>query len=96
MGKVNGIKVGDMVFIVRGHACALERCGGIPYTVLDIIPQTGGGWACPRCGEYNIAPSEMWAAKLVEGVSGIPLGWLLKIDPPADSETTEQPKEISA
>ena len=96
MEKVNGIKVGDMVMVVRGHECVVATVGGIPYTVRAILNQVGGGWRCGICGTRDIAPNETLGAQFYTAMHGIPLSWLLKIDPPADDETTEQPEEISA
>ena len=92
----NRVKAGDLVMVVRGHECVVAKVGGIPYTVRAIVNQTGGGWRCGICGTRDVAPNETLGAQFYTAMHGIPLSWLLKIDPPADGETTEQPKELSA
>lgn len=79
------IAKGDLVMIVRGHACITAMVGGIPFRVTEIIAQKGGGWRCEHCHRYNIAPDDKFAARWEER-GNAPLSWLIRIDPPALTE----------
>ncbi len=95
---MGAIKAGDLVMIVRGHHCVVERYVGVPFTVRAIIAQQGGGWHCTRCKTYYIAKNELIGAQMVgqnNPFGGIPLSWLLKIDPPPIAETTEREQEAA-
>jgi len=93
------IGVGDLVMVVRGHSCVMERLGGVPYRVKHIAPQRNGGWHCSRCGTWDIAPEELVGAGF-EGVhvagNGIPLGWLKKIPPLSELDDVKRDVEITA
>ena len=100
------IKVGDLVMVVRGHSCAIELIGGVPFTVESIEPQIGGSW-CNRCGERNIAPESLYGAtgvpkprvkvmkaKFPKGA--MPLEWLKKIPPIGELDDVKRDEEITA
>ena len=94
------IQVGDLVMIVRGHPCAVQIRGGMPYRVQEIVPQAGGGWTCNKCGERDIAKSDLYGAALWHTIpgNGIPLSFLKRI-PPLDElegQRTEETLKVSA
>lgn len=90
------IEIGDLVMVVRGHRCAVNIIGGIPYTVIALHLPINGGWTCPVCHARSIAPTEIGAQLTSEGVHGIPLSWLKKIPPLTEPETTERKEESPA
>jgi hypothetical protein len=98
------ISVGDLVMLVRGHECAMRLKGGLPWRVTRIVPQFGGGWHCPICGEHNLASGDLSGAQgcgTPPGIKGdpnggMPLSWLKRIPPLGDLEgqpTQEDMKE---
>ena len=91
------IKVGDLVQIVRGHKCGVERVGGMIYTVLDFSFPRNGGWYCPICKMRSAGGDEPQAMGLYGKYSrGVPVSWLKKINPPATEETRETDREVTA
>ena len=89
------IKVGDLVMVVRGHKCLLEKWGGVPFTVSALVSPRGGGWKCLHCGKYNAGPDEVGAAGLIDDLSSaVPISFLLKIDPPADAVSEDARKPM--
>ena len=91
------IKVGDLVMVVRGHACIVARIGGIPFTVLAFMPQIGGGWHCSVCNERDIAQSDLIGARLLRHADhGIPLSWLKRIPPLAELEGEQRKEGVEA
>ena len=97
------IKVGDLVMMVRGHGCGLRLRGGVPFVVTGFVAPFGGGWTCSVCEQRNAGPNENAALglkplrKAPKGeYAAIPVSWLIKIDPPALSETTNESQEIVA
>lgn len=94
------IQAGDLVIVVRGHICLLNKFGGVPFRVSRIISQFGGGWLCPVCWQGDIAQDAKLGAQLeglhVDPHSGIPCGWLRRIPPIEELEgqrTEEKLKE---
>lgn len=105
------IRVGDLVELVRGHSCLLELRGGAIFTVKELLPQTGGGWTCGKCGERDIATSDAYGASglgpahvkvdlpyinRTSGVSSIPLSFLKRIPPLEELEGQKRDEEITA
>lgn len=91
------IGVGDLVMVVRGHSCVLERLGGMPYRVTAIRPQIDGGWTCNACWTRDIAPEQMYGATLsihTDQRSAIPLGWLKRIPPLSELEGENTKEKI--
>ena len=90
------IKIGDLVMVVRGHACLLARFGGVPFTVTAIHQAVNGGWYCPKCRTHYAGGDEPGAQPdfYKKGPAGIPLSWLKKIDPPADAVSEDARKPI--
>jgi hypothetical protein len=91
---MSDIKVGDLVMMVRGHECHLRHLAGIPMVVEGFAFPRGGGWRCSVCWQESAGPNEMGAVLSATcGHGPLPLSWLRKIDPPA--ETTEREKEMA-
>jgi hypothetical protein len=92
---MSAIKAGDLVMMVRGHECAMESVGYIPFVVTGFASPWGGGWECPKCGQRSAGPNEVaaigWFSKRIR----IPISWLRKIEPPAIPETTERETEVT-
>lgn len=94
------IKVGDLVMVVRGHSCAMELIGGVPFKVEDIAQVSG--WACNRCnakgnGEIHFSASGHNVPKGTKllwsrGRGYLPLAWLKRI-PPIEELEREKLKE---
>ena len=85
------IQVGDLVIIVRGHSCTMERYRGAIFRVAKIVPATGGGWRCVHCklnDQWGPEPGAYWKEK---GGSA-PLSWLKRI-PPLDELEGEKTQE---
>ena len=100
-----GIKAGDLVMVVRPVRCGCKSEQlGVVFRATEIIPAqkyAGRKWKCPTCpshGIYQSTATGYFVAGCPVGNSspGVARGRLLKIGPPADDETTEQPEEISA
>lgn len=64
---------GDVVMVIRGHACAL----GDVFRVGSVVRGQGVEWRC-ECG-WNVI-SEEPSAMDSDG-TGAPLSWLIKINP---------------
>lgn len=88
------ISVGDLVMVVRGHACVVQYLGGIPWTVDEIVTQKGGGWQCGKCGGRNIYPHGLLAAQ--NDHFTIPLDFLKRIPPLSELEGEKRDEEITA
>ena len=87
------IAVGDLVMVVRGHQCAIDLIGGLPFTVLQIVNPVNGGWTCPVCGMRSAGGNEPAANRSGKDRVGIPLSWLRRIDPLCEPESvTEEAK----
>ena len=90
------ISVGDLVMVVRGHSCVIQRSGGVPYRVRRLLTPFEAGWHCILCGAQNMAPNT--AGANLEGVhsansdAGYPLQWLKRI-PPLDEMEREKRRE---
>lgn len=91
----NDIKAGDLVMVVRPRVC----CGftsGLGFTFvageIDSMPSL-----CNNCEKTTSMPSTLCGGY---GANGLPfsvnLSRLIKIDPPAQPESTETRKEITA
>lgn len=89
------IRVRDMVMLVRGHSCAMERLGGIPFVVEALVPPLFGGYTCTACDAHSLEPYQL-AAKRPGLESYIPLAWLLKIDPPPIETDMPTQEELTA
>lgn len=96
------IQPGDLVMMVRGHSCLLKAWAGIPFVVAEIVQPRGGGWTCGRCNARGVAGDEPAATgfkprgKVPEGdTPGVPLSWLVRIDPPTQSESVERAEEMT-
>ena|SRR3990167_7754394 len=87
------IQAGDLVMVVRGHSCVLNKYGGIPMTVESVHASSSGiaGFRCFACTQL-IAP-EGYAEFLM---LSIPLSWLKKINPLAEPERVERDEEVTA
>ena len=91
---VNDIKPGDLVALVRGHACVLGEVGGIPFEV-ESVYRTLAPWArfvCNICGHRENAV----ATRYVVDPRGntLPLSWLTRFAPLIDIEILEQEVEV--
>ena len=78
------IKVGDLVVIVRGHSCSMERYLGMVFVVAAIRQARCGGWHCPHCNrndQWGPEPAAEWV-----GVGNAPLSWLKRIPPLSELE----------
>jgi hypothetical protein len=88
---MSDIKVGDLVMVVRDHAC-VPRVGHI-YTVAGF----GNNFHCRKCKEIFRGSVALLSAKNYQGPGpvGLPISWLKRIDPPAegDSFTVKLPKK---
>lgn len=78
------IQPGDLVMVVRGHACILGRVGVVESEVYVESVHCGCGWRM-----INIGP-------LVETTwcDGVPVSWLKRIDPPAEHERVETDEKV--
>jgi hypothetical protein len=93
------IKAGDLVMVVRGHACVLAVIGGIPFAAPAILQSEHCGlWKCRRCAARDIPGGKPYVSMPIQDAKtvDIPVSWLLKIHPPALDETTDTPEEITA
>ena len=82
--------MGDLVVVVRGHDCAY----GYTFRVVRFVSQTGGGWTCPKCRQRDLAPEELTAANWRETPGGFPVGWLKRIPPLDELESTKTDEPI--
>ncbi len=89
------IQVGDLVVLVRGHGCILERHVGRVFTVLGLVAPVGGGWHCTWCHKDSAGPNEI-AARINEKPGGIPLSWLKRIPPLSELEGEQSKEELHA
>lgn len=90
------INVGDLVMLVRGHECLMARHGGLIFRVAQLVPQRGGGWKCPKCGERDIGKNDAWGAHWTMEDKGIPLSWLKRIPPLDELDDVQRDEEITA
>ena len=94
----DAIRIGDLVAMVRGHRCAYDLVGGVPFVVTGFIAPLAGGWTCGACGERNAAPNERAAygvrsvTKKGKNHAAIPISWLKKFNQPAALESPEKPE----
>lgn len=103
------ISVGDLVQVVRGHSCLMERVGGYTFTVTDLVPAIGGGWTCGLCGERNIGRSDAYGAAgcprpptrihlpykhLTQGPMCIPVSFLKRIPPLEELEGEKRDEKL--
>lgn len=103
------IKVGDLVQVVRGHSCLMERVGGYTFTVTGLVQAIGGGWTCSICGERDIARHDAYGAAgcprpptrihlpyahLTKGKANIPLSSLKRIPPLEELEGERTQEDI--
>ena len=91
------IQKGDLVMIVRGHSCVLNKLGGIPFVVTGFMNPRGGGWRCSRCLTMSAGPNELGVTGDI-GLRGgaAPVSWLLRIDPSNLSEDIPEKEELHA
>lgn len=87
------IKVGDLVMVVRGHACTIDDFGGIPFRVTAIRRLRLSVYCCRRCGTDGIHAGPYYVPH--EG-AGIPFEWLKRIPPLTEPETVERRDEVTA
>ncbi len=99
------ISVGDLVMVVRGHSCAIEVLGGVPFKVTNILQRTGTGWTCNRCMTPNIAGDVYYGvqgAPVVKGVkrlsdhTSLPITWVKRIPPLEELEGEKRDERITA
>ena len=84
------IQVGDLVMMVRGHACLLQAIGGMPFTVARIVPPYDGGWHCGKCGMSYAGPNAPAAFALINNSPQYcPIPWLKRIDPLSEPVSIE-------
>jgi hypothetical protein len=85
------IKVGDLVMVVRPLTCCgegLEDIGNV-FKVVDLWSSQS---VCAECGKVD---PDICAMHIVAyGKAGFPFNRLIKIDPPANSESTKYDQEI--
>lgn len=85
------IRAGDLVMVVRGHACMLAHAAGIPF-VVDAIGHDGlANWRCSRCGAEKLGTFPRYVR--FRGAH-VPLEYLLRIDPPATIESIPIDEEL--
>jgi hypothetical protein len=80
------ISVGDLVQVVRGHACDIGNVG----VVQEI--SVWGWWYCPEC--HACETGEFVAATLRTPISGAPLEWLKRIPPLEELEGQRTEEKI--
>lgn len=89
--KDDTIRVGDLVVMVRGHSCLLNRIGGILFTVGEIATPEYEPW-CGECGKrYPIQT----IVRSIFSVQCLPIAWLKKIPPLGDLEGCRDKRDIS-
>ena len=83
---MSAIKVGDTVLVIRGHCT--QKAAGAEYNVLAVgkIPRL-------RCNVCDVMGPKGYGALLHHGRA--PLSWLMKIDPPAEMQSTERERETT-
>lgn len=87
------IEAGDLVWIARGHSCAVNQLGGIPMRVESVMHSYPYSFYCSECRAMPVhGPGEY--AEL--GRFQIPLSWLKKFLPPAADESVEASDEVTA
>lgn len=85
------IKAGDLVMVVRWpHRC--ESSNGLFSGFIGTV-EAFHPFAHCRCGEFFNEPAARFTGSVRRGV---PVSWLKKIDPPAQSETTERSLELQS
>lgn len=79
--------------MTRGHSCAMELCGGIPFTVTatDELP-AHANWYCHLCHQPINEASRRFASGLGRFI--LPLSWLIKLPPLGDEEAIDRPRKI--
>lgn len=80
--------------VVRGHDCVVKRVAGIPFRVTGFVAPQEGGWFCNDCCTESAGPNEMAATGLWGG--HMPISWLIRIDPPALTESITEREGIAA
>lgn len=87
------IKAGDLVMVVRGHSCSLQLVAGVPFMVRRVDPASIS-MRCPQCG-HRWPPEQNVEYPGFNG-GAVPVSWLIKIDPPALTESVTEHEEIHA
>lgn len=97
------IKIGDLVMLVRGHKCALDFKGGVPWQVTDIRMDEGFGMRCQICGQTGIGKNALRAGGMgtpagVKGHpdGGMPLSWLKRIPPLSELDAIKREEKEPA
>jgi len=85
------IKKGDLVMVVRPAPCCGSSGGLGRAFIVDVLDRTDTHTNC--CGETD---REMCAWGVGDDDEGFYLKQLIKIDPPAEGETREAYKELTA
>lgn len=90
------INTGDLVAVVRGHACVLQEIGGIPFRVYQMRHNEGGQYKCNICHAWETHTETCVGM----GPNLIPVSFLKKFPPLADPEAElrdmRAPEEIAA
>lgn len=90
------IKEGDLVVLVRGHSCALNEAGGVPF----VFGKTHTYSTAPRCARCK--ESALFGAgthpRLPQSLGGwvTPIEWLKRIPPPEELEGEKRSDEVEA
>ena len=90
------ISVGDLVQVVRGHQCTVERFCGLIFVVAEIVQPRGGGWHCPHCNLDSAGPNEPAAGMYVGARNHVPLSYLKRIPPLSELESEQRKEEVGA
>ena len=91
----NDIKAGDLVMVVRPMPC----CGNLSWVgrifKAGVVEQCSYG--CSQCGRHSIElTTELSGFSPIGQPYAVEISRLIKIDPPAQPESTETRKEITA
>ena len=89
MSSNNEIEQGDLVAVVRGHACTLDAVGGIPFGVERIhqVITPGVYFVCQRCGFAQRARGVRFVCD--PRGNSLPLPWLKKFPPLDECESID-------
>lgn len=87
------ISVGDLVMVVRGHACTVSAFGGLPVRVGEIRAPYGKSWDCARCGGKKVAPTSPYVP---HNGAALPLPWLKRIPPLDELEDVKRDETVTA
>lgn len=86
------ISVGDLVMVVRGHRCVVQRHAGVPTTV-QAVHGASKSFTCFYCGCTNIENPQTWV-EVDSGLTNCPTSYLIKFSPPSDEMKRETEREL--